>query len=119
MRSGAPTVTMLFPYNRWSIVNHEQRTITMRSLVIPFFVGTTLVACSPVKSDEGVCGDGVIEADEVCDPGIDLCCNATCDGALGAATVCRADNGMGCDVAETCDGSSYACPADALAAAST
>jgi cysteine-rich repeat protein len=38
------------------------------------------------------------------------CCSKTCTFE-GAGTVCRAAGGA-CDIAETCTGSSYPCPAD-------
>lgn len=63
----------------------------------------------------GVCNNGVVDGDELCDPGSDACCNETCDGRLAAGTECRAAAGP-CDVAEICNGRD-ACPADALAAA--
>jgi len=86
------------------------------------------VACAAAQECvTGFCVDGV-------------CCNSSCGGnstsdcracsvAAGAAvdgtcaplssgTVCRAATG-GCDVAETCDGVSTACPANALAPAGT
>jgi hypothetical protein len=62
------------------------------------------------------CNNGVVEAGEACDPGAGACCNATCDGFLAAGTECRAA-ASGCDAAETCSGSSAACPDDALSAA--
>lgn len=67
--------------------------------------------CNPAT-----CGDGVIDtaAGETCEPDTDPCCNATCDGPVAAGTVCRAASGA-CDVAETCDGATAACPADELA----
>ena len=53
------------------------------------------------------------------------CTAHTCEGlsgwvssALSSATTCRASTGL-CDVAEQCDGSSMACPADVLASSST
>lgn len=61
----------------------------------------------------GVCNDGVLNSGELCDPGADACCNATCDGRLAAGTECRPAAGP-CDVAEICNGQD-ACPADVLA----
>jgi hypothetical protein len=73
-------------------------------------------------SGPGMCSDGVVGEGELCDPGASngagLCCNATCDGYVSAGTECRPAVGA-CDLAETCDGSSGACPSDALAAADT
>jgi hypothetical protein len=65
----------------------------------------------------GVCNNGVVDGDELCDPGADACCNDTCDGRLAAGTECRPAAGP-CDVAEICNGRD-ACPADALASAGT
>lgn len=62
------------------------------------------------------CGDGLVEDEEVCDPGVDGCCNMDCTGPRAADVQCRAAAGP-CDVAEVCDGLSTACPADALAPA--
>ena len=70
-----------------------------------------------------ICGDGSIAGDEQCDLGAILngtagsCCSATCE-FLGAATECRGSVGE-CDVAETCDGASGACPDDVKAASGT
>lgn len=66
----------------------------------------------------GVCNDGVVNQGEVCDPGAGTCCNATCDGFLPAGTECRAVAGE-CDRAETCDGTSGACPSDDVLSAGT
>ena len=69
--------------------------------------------------ESGFCVDGV-------------CCQSACDGACetatcspagqcilaAASTVCRAATGV-CDAAETCDGSSGACPADGFASTTT
>lgn len=60
-----------------------------------------------------VCGDGVVNGDEACDPAAQGCCNDLCTGVLGARAECRAANGV-CDVAELCDGTSVECPANVL-----
>jgi cysteine-rich repeat protein len=65
-----------------------------------------------------ICGNGVIEPGEQCDDGAANgtatdCCSATC-GFTASGTVCRAAAGT-CDVAETCTGSSAACPANQFA----
>lgn len=64
---------------------------------------------------EAVCGDGVVNqaAGEVCDPGRDACCAATCDALMPAGTACRPSAGS-CDPAEVCDGANPACPSDAM-----
>lgn len=64
----------------------------------------------PVK-----CGNGTLEAGEMCDVGAangtpDSCCTATCLFAP-STSVCRASAGA-CDVAEMCTGTTLACPAD-------
>jgi cysteine-rich repeat protein len=66
------------------------------------------------------CGNGAIEPGEQCDDGNTTngdCCSAACLFEA-AGTSCRASAGP-CDVAETCTGTSAACPADQLAAAGT
>jgi cysteine-rich repeat protein len=60
------------------------------------------------------CGNGVPDAGEACDDGNLAdgdCCSSACQ-IEPAGTTCRAVAGA-CDVAETCDGTSLACPADA------
>src|SRR6185369_10316286 len=70
------------------------------------------------------CGDGVLQNGEACDPGLPVagqCCDTDChidptcssECALQpAGAVCRLATGP-CDVAESCDGVSLACPPDA------
>ncbi|KAF9004158.1 hypothetical protein BDZ89DRAFT_1080658 [Hymenopellis radicata] len=82
-----------------------------------------------------MCGNGIVEDGEDCDPGLGVtssCCDsstckftngAVCDPASSAcctqqcsfapaSTVCRAAKDARCDTAETCTGTSSACPAD-------
>jgi len=64
-----------------------------------------------------ICGDGILQAPEACDDGAmngktGSCCNTTC-GFSPAGSTCRPVAG-GCDVAETCSGSSSVCPADSV-----
>lgn len=97
--------------------------------------GDSCLFNSPTQTVSGPrCGNGIREANEVCDCGsmsecTDSCCNAaTCQLAAGAecsagacctstcrlvasGTQCRASTGD-CDLAETCTGSSNECPAD-------
>ena len=66
------------------------------------------------------CGDGVLDPGEECDDGNTApgdCCSRTCEFEL-AGTVCRPSAGV-CDVAESCDGVSGACPADGFEPATT
>lgn len=88
----------------------------------------------PADAFQAVCGDGIIELNEECDPGgnanLDSCCDAaTCRLVAGAVcsslepcctssctlqsagTSCRAALGS-CDVAETCSGTDASCPSD-------
>ena len=62
------------------------------------------------------CGNGVVEAGEACDGG--GCCTDSCQIA-SAGSVCRASADATCDTAETCDGGSDTCPADAWVANGT
>ncbi|MFM7736950.1 MAG: hypothetical protein ACKPBU_13345 [Alphaproteobacteria bacterium] len=63
------------------------------------------------------CGDGVLQPGEQCDDGnlaSGDCCSPACTiEAVG--TVCRASTG-GCDLEESCTGTSASCPADATPA---
>ncbi|KAF7340165.1 Zinc metalloprotease [Mycena venus] len=85
-----------------------------------------------------MCGNGIVEAGEQCDPGEDVdspCCdNKTCKFKAGAVCdpdsspcctpqcgfapstqVCRPAKDPKCDVQETCTGSSSSCPSDVVA----
>jgi hypothetical protein len=64
------------------------------------------------------CGNGTKDDDEMCDPGADLCCNATCDGVREPGATCRASTGA-CDAEETCNGTSVFCPVDETEPATT
>ena len=67
---------------------------------------------------ESLCNNGTVDAGvEDCDltgqnGNPDVCCTSSCKFKT-AGTECRAENGF-CDVAESCTGSSAACPADAV-----
>ena len=63
----------------------------------------------------GVCGDGIVAANEQCDGG--PCCTSQCTFA-NTLTVCRASAGV-CDQAETCTGASSQCPADVFVPSTT
>jgi len=71
--------------------------------------------CTSAQSCVPVCGNGVVESGEQCDPGANNpadCCAANCQFETSAYT-CRASDGA-CDVAETCSGSSATCPSDSV-----
>jgi len=90
------------------------------------------VGCTPVESSAAggqeplnnavqICGDGVPSGDESCDAGsgngaASGCCSPSCTITTGS--VCR-PAASECDVAETCDGLSGACPANGFAASGT
>jgi len=60
-----------------------------------------------------VCGNGIVEGNEQCDPGANNpndCCNATCMFET-SQYICRPTVGD-CDVAEQCNGTSATCPTD-------
>ncbi|MDI3287929.1 hypothetical protein QHF83_31745, partial [Polyangium sp. 15x6] len=63
------------------------------------------------------CGSGVSTDCQACSVTQGAAMNGTCGPAV-SGTVCRAANG-GCDVAETCNGSSTSCPSNKYIAAGT
>jgi choice-of-anchor A domain-containing protein len=63
-----------------------------------------------------VCGNGVVENGEQCDPP-GSCCSSTCQ-FQSTATLCRTASGS-CDNNEYCTGSSATCPADTYQSYST
>ena len=89
--------------------------------------------------DTPVCGDGIVDIGEQCDPGIfvdDACCTSDClleagcgcansdacctDGALTAAgVVCRPAQHDECDEEEVCTGKMRDCPVDRYASPGT
>jgi hypothetical protein len=62
-----------------------------------------------------VCGDGITDPGEDCDG--DVCCTPSCT-FVTAGTECRPVAGP-CDVAESCTGTSAACPMDGFASGTT
>lgn len=68
------------------------------------------VTVAPDPDD--LCGNGVVDAGEDCDPGSETfsCCSPSCELETAGA-VCRPAVGA-CDLPETCDGSSTTCPGD-------
>jgi hypothetical protein len=77
-----------------------------------------LLGATAFSARAAVCGDGVVDVAEQCDAGsangaFISCCTVDC--ALRAAgDTCRTATGP-CDLEETCDGTTPACPADAVA----
>ena len=71
-------------------------------------IGADEVRCHTVIAAES-CNDGSVCSTDSCNPTSGACSHV----AANAGTECRASSGA-CDVAETCDGASAACPADAL-----
>ena len=65
----------------------------------------TYPSCNPV------CGNGIIEGSEKCDPPGD-CCSSSCQ-LQPTSFVCRSSRGS-CDVSEKCDGITPYCPADSV-----
>jgi hypothetical protein len=77
-----------------------------------------LCAIDPEQLSKASCGNGVVEAGEVCDG--ELCCDASCKMLKPMGTVCRvAPSGATCTSLTRCDGDSATCPAAAIAAAGT
>ncbi|MEN8183689.1 MAG: hypothetical protein ABFS46_14265, partial [Myxococcota bacterium] len=86
----------------------------LTSWIRPALMVAVLLAPAAAFAQE-VCGDGVEEGSEACDLGAlngqaGSCCSALCE-LVPSGTECRASAGS-CDVAETCDGASAACPTD-------
>lgn len=85
-------------------------------------LGAGTVDCDPVTCKLKTagcsvdhCGDGQVTGNEQCDAGSangtsGSCCNASC-GLLSSGTECRVSAGE-CDLPETCNGVSAACPSD-------
>jgi hypothetical protein len=77
-----------------------------------------LCALDPEQLAKARCGNGIVEAGEVCDG--ELCCDASCKMLRPSGTVCRvAPSGPTCTLVTRCDGNNATCPAAAIAAAGT
>lgn len=89
---------------------HWQSNSAVRCVVLPCAITIALsIAALPRVLHAAVCGNSVVEAGEQCDPP-GQCCGSDCQ-LVAADSICRPSAG-GCDIAETCDGSSPTCPAD-------
>ena len=98
---------------------------------------TSLTTSKPLITLQ-MCGNGIVEEGEDCDPGLNsnsTCCDASTCKFVGSAVcdpdssqcctdqctfapstqVCRPSQDAQCDTAETCTGASAACPADVFA----
>ena len=89
-------------------------------------LNTTDTAQTPelqqVDVSHTLCGNGSVDGGEQCDQGAangtaGSCCNTDCT-FVASGTPCRASAGV-CDVAESCTGSSGACPTDGKEASGT
>jgi hypothetical protein len=117
------------------VQQHASVTLGNKILIAGGAVGngsTTVSAAELYDPSLGLsCTSGTQCASGFCVSGV--CCDSACDGGCGACkltgqvgtctpvasgTVCRAAAGA-CDVAETCNGTSLACPADGFASPST
>jgi hypothetical protein len=77
-----------------------------------------LCALDPEQLAKARCGNGLVEAGEVCDG--ELCCDASCKMLRPSGTVCRvAPSGATCTSLTRCDGMNATCPAAAIATAGT
>jgi hypothetical protein len=73
--------------------------------------GCCPTGCNAVNDNDcpSICGNGIVEPGEDCETG--QCCTGTCTFDVG--TVCRPSSGP-CDPAESCNGTSAACPANVI-----
>jgi len=107
----------LLAYKRYSTALSNQRVFVRRiGATVPS--GTACLSsadCAGRPCVDGVCcdttcGSGVTTDCQACSVAAGAAVNGTC-GPVRSGTVCRAAAG-GCDVAETCNGTSITCPAD-------
>ena len=110
----------------WSAMNTGLPVLRVTSLAWDprgagtLYAGTQGRGVQTITIPQSACGDGTLQAGEQCDDGNTTsgdCCSATC-AIEASGTICRAAAGT-CDVAETCNGTSGTCPADAIVAAGT
>ncbi len=86
-------------------------------LVMAGFSATSTIAnVAAARYLLSACGDGRIEDAEQCDGG--PCCNSRCT-FQPVTTNCRVAVAGGCDLAETCSGSSAVCPVDRVKTSGT
>jgi Disintegrin len=126
------------------VFHHRLNCVAAGSLMQDNAQGKTNTSCllDPDPSRQTIslqmCGNGIVEAGEDCDPGkdtISTCCDSTtckftsgsvCDPLSSqccgskctfapSTQVCRPSKDSQCDVAEMCTGNSSACPADVTA----
>ncbi|KAI8983225.1 Metallo-peptidase family M12B Reprolysin-like-domain-containing protein [Trametes punicea] len=123
--------------NVCSLMNGVSGAKTTTTCLIDPNAPTSLTSSTPVISLQ-MCGNGIVEDGEDCDPGIganSTCCDVkTCKFASGAVCdpdsspcctaqcafapptqVCRPSKDDQCDTAEMCTGNSASCPADVVA----
>ena len=96
---------------------HTRRIAFGSSLACPTST-TTIFSFAPNFLIGPACGNGIVQSGEQCDDGNAAdgdCCSSACQ-IEAAESVCRAAAGA-CDLAETCDGVTTACPADAKSTA--
>lgn len=80
------------------------------------------IVCPGTNAECAACGNGQLDLDEQCDQGAATgaphsCCTGGCF-FVASGTTCRGNAGE-CDVAESCSGTSGACPGDGFKAAAT
>jgi hypothetical protein len=71
-------------------------------------------AAAPPDASTAICGNGIVDPGEACDPAISHCCNPTCTGVLTASTACHASTNE-CAGFGVCDGMSAECAANSAA----
>lgn len=72
-------------------------------------VVVVLLVALATQSVDAICGDGVLDVGELCDPVLHTCCAPNCLTVLLMGTTCRGSFGP-CDLVEVCNGVNYTCP---------